>query len=100
MDRMNPLDAEFLYLEDGTTHMHRVVCGVQDGCTCRRPGCAVCASKLPLVPRYRQRVRFVPMDLGRPVWVDDPHFNLQYHLRHSALLRPATRPICTSSWAG
>jgi diacylglycerol O-acyltransferase len=46
------------------------------------------ASKLPLVPRYRQRVRFVPLDLGRPVWVDDPTFNLAYHVRHTALAPP------------
>jgi diacylglycerol O-acyltransferase len=45
-------------------------------------------SKLPLVPRYRQIVRFVPFDLGRPVWVDDPHFNIDYHLRHTALPAP------------
>ena len=46
------------------------------------------ASKLPLLPRYRQKVRFVPGHLGRPVWVDDPHFNLAYHVRHSALPPP------------
>ena len=46
------------------------------------------AGKLPAVPRYRQKVRFVPLQLGRPVWVDDPHFNLGYHLRHTALAAP------------
>ena len=45
-------------------------------------------AKLDLVPRYRQKVRFVPLELGRPVWVDDPHFNIEYHLRHSALPAP------------
>jgi len=40
------------------------------------------------VPRYRQRLAFVPFEQGRPVWVDDPHFNLRYHLRHSALPSP------------
>jgi WS/DGAT/MGAT family acyltransferase len=44
--------------------------------------------KLPLVPRYRQKVRMVPFDLGRPVWVDDPHFQLEYHVRHTALPHP------------
>jgi diacylglycerol O-acyltransferase / wax synthase len=89
MDRMNPLDAEFLYLEDGTAHMHIASCAVFEG-----PAPAydelvrLFASKLPLVPRYRQRVRFVPLDLGRPVWEDDPHFNLDYHVRHSALPPP------------
>jgi diacylglycerol O-acyltransferase len=45
-------------------------------------------AKLPLLSRYRQRVRFVPGQLGRPVWVDDAHFNLAYHVRHSALPPP------------
>lgn len=89
MDRMNPLDAEFLYLEDGTTHMTIASCAVFEG-----PAppfddlVGLFASKLPLVPRYRQRVRFVPLDLGRPVWVDDPHFDLAYHVRHTALPPP------------
>ena len=43
---------------------------------------------LPSVPRYRQTVHFVPFALGRPVWVDDPHFNLPYHLRRTALASP------------
>jgi WS/DGAT/MGAT family acyltransferase len=46
--------------------------------------------KLALVPRYRQVVKFVPFDLGRPVWVDDPHFNLDYHIRHTALPAPGS----------
>ncbi len=45
-------------------------------------------AKLDLVPRYRQKVKFVPLELGRPVWVDDPHFNIEYHLRHTALPSP------------
>ena len=45
-------------------------------------------SRLHLVPRYRQRLAFVPFDQGRPVWVDDPHFNISYHVRHTALPRP------------
>ena len=92
MDRMNPLDAEFLYLEDGTTHMHIASCAVFEGpAPAYEDVVAVFASKLPLVPRYRQRVRFVPMDLGRPVWVDDPHFKLEYHVRHTALPPPGDK---------
>src|SRR4051794_4906918 len=45
-------------------------------------------SKLHLVPRYRQRVREVPLHLGRPVWVDDPHFQILYHVRHTAVPHP------------
>ncbi len=46
------------------------------------------ASNLPLVPRYRQRVRFVPIQLGRPVWVDDHHFQILYHVRRTAIPQP------------
>src|SRR5688500_108015 len=47
--------------------------------------------RLPLVPRYRQRLAEVPFQQGRPVWVDDPHFNITYHVRHSGLPRPGTQ---------
>src|SRR6202142_447141 len=49
---------------------------------------AMVDAKLALVPRYRQVVQFVPFELGRPVWVDDPHFNIEYHVRHTALPSP------------
>ena len=45
-------------------------------------------SRLHLVPRYRQRLAFVPFGQGRPVWVDDPHFKATYHVRHTALPAP------------
>ena len=89
MDRMNPLDASFLYLENGTTHMHIASCALFEG---PAPGfdelVSLLAGKLPLVRRYRQRVRFVPLDLGRPVWVDAPDFDVDYHVRHTALPPP------------
>jgi diacylglycerol O-acyltransferase len=50
----------------------------------------VLSSKLHRVPRYRQRVRFVPFEFARPVWCDDPHFDLAYHVRHTALPAPGT----------
>ena len=46
-------------------------------------------SRLHLVPRYRQRLAYVPLGQGRPVWTDDPHFNPRYHIRHTALPKPA-----------
>ena len=46
-------------------------------------------SRLHLVPRYRQRLAYVPLGQGRPVWADDPHFNPRYHIRHTALPKPA-----------
>jgi diacylglycerol O-acyltransferase len=46
------------------------------------------AGRLPLVPHYRRKLRKVPLSLGPPVWVDDPHFDLRYHVRHTALPAP------------
>ena len=88
-DRLSPLDASFLHVEDDVSHMHIGTVAVFEG---PQPPFAdlvdMVESKLDLVPRYRQRVRFVPLELGRPVWVDDEHFNLEYHLRHTALPAP------------
>jgi WS/DGAT/MGAT family acyltransferase len=51
---------------------------------------AMVAGKLGLVPRYRQKVRSVPLAVGPPVWIDDPHFSLDYHLRHTAIPAPGS----------
>ena len=48
-------------------------------------------SRLHLVPRYRQRLAYVPLGQGRPVWTDDPHFNPYYHIRHTALPQAGRR---------
>ena len=89
METMSPLDASFLHVEDAVTHMHIGSVGIFEG---PPPGPGevrdAIAARLPLVPRYRQKVRFVPFELGRPVWVDDPHFNLDYHVRRTALPAP------------
>ena len=89
MDRLSTLDAEFLHLEDTNSHMHIAGICTFDG---QAPSMAeleaLLASKLHRIPRYRQRVRTVPLELGRPVWADDPHFNLSYHVRHTALPAP------------
>ena len=92
MDRMSPLDATFLHVEDGINHMHIASCAIFAGPPPPYEELvALFRGKLPLVPRYRQKVRFVPGGLGRPVWVDDPHFRLDYHVRHTALPPPGTR---------
>ncbi|MBA2326959.1 MAG: wax ester/triacylglycerol synthase family O-acyltransferase [Actinobacteria bacterium] len=89
MDRMSPLDASFLHIEDGVSHMHIGSVAIFEGPPPPYEAFRdMVAGKLPLVPRYRQKVRFVPLQLGRPLWVDDPHFNAGYHLRHTALPRP------------
>jgi diacylglycerol O-acyltransferase / wax synthase len=89
MQRLSSQDASFLHLEDDVSHMHIGSIAVLEG---PPPAYDQLAEhvrcKLPEVPRYRQRVHFLPLALGRPVWVDDPHFNLGYHLRRTALPEP------------
>jgi len=85
-DRLSGLDASFLHLEEGGAHMHVGSCMVFEGAAPSYEAVAAqLQRRLHLVPRYRQKLAFVPLDQGRPVWVDDPHFNLGYHLRHTAL---------------
>lgn len=96
--RLSPLDASFLYLEEATTPMH--VGGVA---VFRRPArgfdydrlVELIEQRLALVPRYRQKVRHVPGNLARPVWVDDPEFDIAYHVRRSALPRPGSQEQLT-----
>ena len=89
MDRMHTLDAEFLHLEDRVGHLHIAGIAVFEGPAATEQELSdLLEAKLHLIPRYRQRVRTVPLELGRPVWVDDPHFRLGYHLRHTALPAP------------
>jgi diacylglycerol O-acyltransferase len=91
MDWMSPMDASFLHIEGPMNPMHIGGVSIFEG---PAPPFArfeeMVAGKLHLVPRYRQKVRFVPLGLGRPVWVDDPHFSLGYHLRHAALPAPGS----------
>jgi WS/DGAT/MGAT family acyltransferase len=88
-DRLSPLDSSFLSIEDGVSHMHIASIGIFEGPAPRiEELVAMIAGKLRYVPRYRQTVQRVPGDLGRPVWVDDPHFNIEYHVRHTALPAP------------
>jgi diacylglycerol O-acyltransferase / wax synthase len=56
----------------------------------RRDFAAHIESRLGLVPRYRQKLAFPRLEMGRPFWVDDPSFNLDYHVRHTALPRPGS----------
>src|SRR5947209_1911864 len=88
-ERMSALDATFLHLEDRAAHMHvggLVLCeGPPPG---YREVLALIESRLHLVPRYRQRLLEVPLHAGRPVWVDEAQFDLEYHVRHTALPPP------------
>jgi WS/DGAT/MGAT family acyltransferase len=89
MQRLSSQDASFLHLEDLVSHMHIGAVSILEG---PPPPYDELAERvrvnLPQAPRYRQKVHFVPFALGRPVWVDDPHFNLAYHLRRTALPEP------------
>jgi diacylglycerol O-acyltransferase len=90
-DRLTGLDASFLALEDAGAHMHVGSCLLFEG---EAPDydafIAQVDSRLHLVPRYRQKLAFPPLAQARPVWVDDPHFNPRYHVRHTALPAPAS----------
>ena len=95
--RLSGLDASFLYLERPNMHMHVAGLSVLDPST--RPDgrvraedlAAVVTSRLHLVPRFRQKVVFPPGNLGRPVWVDDEDFDIEFHLRRAALPAPGGR---------
>ena len=94
-ERLSSLDASFLYLERPAMHMH--VAGVSilepraDGPLTYDDVQRVVEARLHLAPRLRQRVLRVPADLARPLWVDDERFDLDFHLRRSAIPSPGGR---------
>jgi WS/DGAT/MGAT family acyltransferase len=94
VERLTALDASFLYLEDPDTPMHVggvLVLESPAGVLDHDALVDLVRARLPLVPRYRQRVLEVPGHLANPVWVDDPDFDVSYHVRRSALPRPGTQ---------
>jgi WS/DGAT/MGAT family acyltransferase len=88
-DRLSATDASFLSQENERAHMHIGGIGVFEG-----PPPAYdeflehVEARLHLVPRYRQKLAFPPLQAGRPVWIDDPRLNLKYHVRHTSLPEP------------
>ena len=91
MERLSTQDASFLYVENEFNHMSIATVTIFEGPPPKQDEIeSMVSSKLHLVPRYRQRVRFIPLDLGRPVWCDDPHFSLRYHVRHTGLPAPGS----------
>jgi len=94
-DRLTALDASFLAIEDHNAHMHVGSIGLFDAAPLRGPHggldleriLAMSDGALGHHPRFRQKLARVPL-LGDPVWVDDDRFNLQYHVRHTALPPP------------
>jgi WS/DGAT/MGAT family acyltransferase len=86
---LSALDASFLHFEDRTAHMHVGGVAVFEGpAPSYAEMLALVSSRLDRVPRYRQRLELVPLGQGTPVWVDDSHFELEYHVRHTALPAP------------
>jgi WS/DGAT/MGAT family acyltransferase len=89
LDRLSPVDAGFLAQEHPNTHMH--IGGFvlfDEPPPSYEEMLAHVRSRLHLVPRYRQKIAQPPLQSGRPLWIDDPSFNLEYHVRHSALPAP------------
>lgn len=90
-ERLTGLDTSFLHMERGGAHMHVASVSVFEGpAPSHKEFRDHIAGRLHLVPRFRQKLRFVPLDQGRPVWVDDPYLNLDYHVRQTALPAPGS----------
>jgi WS/DGAT/MGAT family acyltransferase len=91
LDRLTSIDASFLHQEGEASHMHIGAVLIFEG---PPPDfddfLDHVRSRLHLVPRYRQKLATPPLESGRPLWVDDPSFNLEYHVRHTALPPPGT----------
>ncbi len=95
MRRLSGLDTAFLYLETPTVHMTVQAVMLLD--TSTMPGGysfekikAHLATRLPRLPEFRRRLAHVPFDLHRPVWFDDPDFDVDYHVRNIAVPAPGS----------
>ena len=88
-NRLTAIDASFLHQERESSHMHVGALAIFEGPAPRADEFrGHIEARLHLVPRYRQKLAFPPLDSGRPFWVDDPRFNLDYHVRATGLPRP------------
>ncbi len=93
--RLSALDASFLGIETQSSHMHvGALLTFEAGPLATDTGgidfariCSYMEAALDRIPRYRQRIEWIP-GLQHPVWVDDTHFNIHYHVRHTCLPRP------------
>jgi WS/DGAT/MGAT family acyltransferase len=89
MDRLSSIDASFLAQEREGSHMHIGGIMIFEGPPpSGRELHDQIKSRLHLVPRYRQKLAFPRLEMGRPLWVDDPRFNIDYHVRQTALPAP------------
>jgi len=91
MDRLSAIDVSFLTNESTTSHMHVGGITIFEGPPPSYDDLFEhIRSRLHLVPRFRQKLAYPPAQTGRPFWIDDPGFNLAYHVRHSALPAPGS----------
>jgi len=91
LERLSGLDVSFLTNEKDGSHMHVGGVLVFEGpAPSYQEFVEHIESRLPLVPRFRQRLAYPPMGMGRPFWIDDPNFNIRYHVRHTALPDPGS----------
>jgi diacylglycerol O-acyltransferase / wax synthase len=89
LDRLTPVDASFLHQEGANSHMHIGGLTLVEGPPpSMEQFLEQIRRRLHLVPRYRHKLAHTALDSGRPVWIDDPSFNLEYHVRHTALPAP------------
>jgi WS/DGAT/MGAT family acyltransferase len=91
MDRLNPLDAQFVDAEDEDRHTSMAIASIavfEGPAPTYDELLTHLRGRLPLVPRYRQKLRKIPFRLGAPVWVDDQDFDLRFHVRQTALPQP------------
>ena len=95
MQRLTGLDASFLYLETPSSHMHVAGLMLLDPSSVRRGVTLarvkdVYGARLHLAPQFRRRLVEVPFGLHHPLWIEDPDFDLDYHIRATALPAPGT----------
>jgi WS/DGAT/MGAT family acyltransferase len=91
MERLNPMDAQFVDAEDQDSHASFAIASIavfEGPAPSYEEFLRAIEGRLPLVPLYRRKLRTVPLRLGPPVWVDDPNFDLRYHVRQTALPAP------------
>ena len=95
MQSMSALDSLFLHFENDVSHMHLGAVALFEGpAPAAGEFAEILGGKLALLGRYRQRVRWVPWGIGRPVWVEDPHFDLLTMCATPRCHAPATRRNC------
>ena len=94
-ERLTALDNSFLVAEQASQPMHVAAVNIFEAGDLARPAGGIDVNRIRQatlaeihrIPRYRQKLKWVPLE-NRPVWVDDPHFNIDYHIRHAALPYP------------